>query len=97
MHPPDYKFRVLITGQRRGMTAKLKRQMRRRAAIEPVIGHLKNEHRMDRNYLGHRQGDAINAVLAAAGYNFRLLLKWLRLFLCLLIAAVCQPPSLTAA
>lgn len=90
--PPDYKLRVLITGQRRGMTAKLKRQMRRRSAIEPVIGHLKNEHRMDRNYLWHRQGDAINAVLAAAGYNFRLLLKWLRLFLCLLIFAFPRPP-----
>ena len=36
---------------------------------------------MGRNYLAHRQGDAINAVLAAAGYNFRLLLRWLKLLL----------------
>jgi IS5 family transposase len=51
--------------------------MRRRAAVEPVIGHLKAEHRMGRNYLKGRHGDRINAVLAAAGYNFGLLLRWL--------------------
>jgi len=79
--PPDYKFRVFIAGQKRRVTPKIKREMRRRSAVEPVIGHLKAEHRMGRNYLRHRQGDAINAVLAAAGYNFRLLLRWLRLLL----------------
>ena len=47
--------------------------MKRRAAVEPVIGHIKAEHRMDRNYLKGRDGDRINAVLAAAGYNFSLL------------------------
>jgi len=41
--------------------------------VEPVIGHLKAEHRMGRNYLAHQMGDAINAILAAVGYNFRLL------------------------
>jgi IS5 family transposase len=50
--------------------------MRRRAAIEPVIGHLKDDHRMGRNHLKGRDGDRINAVLAAAGYNFRLLRRW---------------------
>jgi transposase, IS5 family len=79
--PPDYKLRVFIAGQRRRMTPKIKREMRRRSAVEPVIGHLKAEHRMGRNYLWDRQGDAINAVLAAAGYNFGLLLRWLRLLL----------------
>ena len=57
------------------MTPAIKREMRRRAAIEPVISHTKNKHRMGRNYLAHSQGDAINAILAAAGYNFRLLLR----------------------
>ena len=79
--PPDYKFRVFIAGQKRRMTPKIKREMRRRSAVEPVIGHLKSEHRMGRNYLWHRQGDTINAVLAATGYNFRLLLRWLKLLL----------------
>ena len=63
------------------MTPGIKRELRRRSAVEPVIGHLKSEHRVGRNYLWHRQGDAINAVLAAAGYNFRLLLRWLGLLL----------------
>ena len=50
--------------------------MRRRAAVEPVIGHVKEDHRMGRNYLKGREGDRNNAVLAAAGYNFSLLLRW---------------------
>jgi len=75
--PPDYKFRVFTSGQKRRMTPAIKRELRRRSAVEPVIGHLKSEHRMGRNYLWHRQGDAINAVLAAAGYNFRRLIHWL--------------------
>ena len=59
-------------------------------AVEPVIGHIKSEHRMGRNYLAQAQGDAINAILAAAGYNFSLLLRWLKALLSLLIA-VLQP------
>ena len=62
--------------------------MRRRAAVEPVIGHLKEDHRMGRNYLAHSSGDAINAVLAAVGYNFRLLLRWLRLLLFGILTAI---------
>ncbi len=71
---------------------KIKREMRRRSAVEPVIGHLKSEHRMGRNYLWYRQGDAINAVLAAAGYNFRLLLRWLRLSLFRFLIDLLGPP-----
>ena len=55
--------------------------MKRRSAVEPIIGHLKEDHRMGRNYLAHRAGDAVNAVLAAAEYNFSLLIRWLRLLL----------------
>ena len=62
-----------LSGQKRGLTPQIKRELRRRAAIEPVIGHLKAEHRMGRNYLAHRAGDAVNAVLAAAGYNLSLI------------------------
>jgi transposase, IS5 family len=79
--PPEYKFRVFISGQKRRVTPKIKRELRRRSAIEPVIGHLKSEHRMGRNYLWHREGDAANAVLAAVGYNFRRLIRWLSLLL----------------
>ena len=85
--PLSHKFRVFTAGQKRRVTPAIKKEMRRRAAIEPVIGHIKNEHRMGRNYLAHAQGDAINAILAAAGYNFSLILKWLRDLLCLIILA----------
>jgi transposase, IS5 family len=85
--PPDYKFKVYTSKQKRRVTPQIKREMRRRCAIEPVIGHLKNEHRMERNYLHHRRGDANNAVLAAVGYNFRLLVRWLRNFLRLILLA----------
>jgi len=94
--PPDYKFRVFIAGQKRRMTPKIKREMRRRSAVEPVIGHLKAEHRMGRNYLWDRQGDAINAVLAAAGYNFRLLIRWLRLLLLRFLIAFFRPVQIVA-
>ncbi|MGB8364972.1 MAG: IS5 family transposase [Rhizomicrobium sp.] len=89
--PPDYKLRVFTSGQKRRMTPKIKREMRRRSAVEPVIGHIKSEHRMERNYLAHRAGDAANAVLAAAGYNFSLLLKWLRLLLFAILAVFNDP------
>lgn len=92
--PAERRLRVYTAGQKRRMTPEIKRQMRRRSAIEPVIGHLKTDHRMDRNYLAHRAGDAANPVLAAAGYNFSLLLRWLRLLLfriLLTIAGALQP------
>lgn len=86
--PGTHRFRVYTQGQKRGVSPAIKKQMKRRAAIEPVIGHVKNEHRMGRNHLAHTLGDRINAILAAAGYNFRLLLNWLRDLLCLLLAAI---------
>jgi IS5 family transposase len=76
-HNHQEKFRVWITGQVRRVTRPIRREMKRRAAVEPVIGHVKAEHRMGRNYLKGRDGDRANAVLAAAGYNFALLLRWL--------------------
>jgi IS5 family transposase len=91
--PPNHKFKVYISGQRRRVTEPIKRELRRRSAVEPVIGHAKAEHRMGRNYLAGPAGDAANAVLAAAGYNFRRLLEWLRLLLCLLLAAIHTAPD----
>jgi transposase, IS5 family len=75
----DYKgdIEVHVDKVRRGKTAKsLWRWMKRRAAVEPGIGHLKREHRMDRNRLKGTDGDKVNAILSAAGMNFRKLLKW---------------------
>jgi IS5 family transposase len=95
--PADYKFRVYTSGQKRRLTAAIEREMKRRAAVEPVIGHLKAEHRMDRNHLAHRSGDAINAVLAAAGYNFRLLLRWLKFLLFRILIALSVNAQLKSA
>jgi IS5 family transposase len=86
--PPEHKLKVYISGQKRRVTEAIKRDLSRRSAVEPCIGHLKAEHRMGRNHLAHMTGDAANAVLAAAGYNFRRLLAWLRLFLRLWLAAL---------
>ncbi len=75
--PRTTKLRVYISGQKRRVSEAIKRDLRRRSAVEPCIGHLKSKHRMGRNHLAHAAGDAANAVLAAAGYNFRRLLAWL--------------------
>lgn len=76
---------VYIDQRRRGKVAKnLWRWMKRRAAIEPGIGHLKREHRMDRNRLHGKEGDRLNAILSAAGMNFWKLLKCAADFLRLL-------------
>jgi len=80
-HNYPNKFKIWITGQARNVTKNIKREMKRRAAVEPVIGHVKAEHRMGRNYLKGRTGDRTNAILAAAGYNFHLLLRWLEVLL----------------
>jgi len=87
-HNYPNKFRVWISGQVRRVTKSIRREMKRRAAVEPVIGHVKAEHRMDRNYLKGRDGDRTNAVLAAAGYNFSLLIRWFEALLRALIAAI---------
>jgi IS5 family transposase len=91
--PPDYKFKIYTSKQKRRVTPQIKREMRRRSAVEPVIGHLKAEHRMDRNYLAFREGDANNAILAAVGYNFRRLIRWLSILLCIIRALICAPPK----
>jgi transposase, IS5 family len=90
--PPDHKLKVYISGQKRGLTEAIKRDLRRRSAVEPVIGHAKAEHRMRRSFLKGAHGDAANAVLAAAAYNFRRLLAWLAILWRILVIAVLEHP-----
>jgi IS5 family transposase len=72
----NYKGDVLIhVTRRRGKTRLSKLLFRRRPAVEPLIGHLKSDNRMGRCYLKGKTGDRINALLAAAGYNLRKLLR----------------------
>lgn len=91
-HNYPNKFRVWISGQVRRVTKTIRREMKRRAAVEPVIGHVKAEHRMQRNYLKGRHGDRANAILAAAGYNFSLLIRWLEALLRALLMALLRAP-----
>jgi transposase, IS5 family len=89
---------VHVAGQRYKSSSRMeRRRRRRRSAVEPKIGHLKSDHRMDRCFLAGLQGDAINAVLAAAGANMRKLLR--RFFYALFdwlksISAIIQTPKI---
>ncbi len=71
---PPAGVRVYVSGQKRGVDKKRKRLLRRRSAVEPVIGHLKSGNRMGRNFLKGLDGDKHNALLAAAGRNMAKLL-----------------------
>ena len=61
---------MLVAGTRK-FKGVLKRLVKRRSAIEPVIGHLKHDHALKPNFLKRKQGDRINALLAACGFNLR--------------------------
>jgi len=65
---------VYLPKKRKNVTRTFRKWLRRRSAVEPVIGHVKADHRMNRNYLKGREGDRMNAILAACGYNLRKLL-----------------------
>ena len=69
--------RVFISGQKRGVFGIIKRELSRRSALEPIIGHLKAEGHFGRCYL---KGRASDVVLSAVGHNFRRILAWLREF-----------------
>ena len=67
--------------KRKSMKPSLWRWHARRAAIEPIFGHLKSDHRLERNHLKGKEGDRMNAILAACGFNLRKLLRAFFLFL----------------
>lgn len=72
-HPPALD--VVVTGTRK-FTGVLKRLVKRRSAIEPVIAHAKQDHALKRNYLHGKQGDRNNALLVACGFNLRKLIRF---------------------
>ncbi|MCH8135837.1 MAG: IS5 family transposase [Proteobacteria bacterium] len=69
---------VFKARQKRGVTKSIYRELKRRNAIEPIIGHMKHDGLMHRNHLQGTQGDAINVILCGAGQNIRLILRYLR-------------------
>ena len=95
-HDYDKPGRVFIAGRRRGLTPTMKRELRRRSAIEPMIGHMKTDGRLGRNYLLGHAGDAVNALLCAAGHNLRLILNHLRALLALILATLLGAQHQTA-
>ncbi len=86
------------SGQKRGVTPSIKKAIHRRSAIEPAIGHMKNDGRLGRNWLKGALGDALHAMLCGAGHNLRMILRAIRLFygqcfaklLLMLVAAIQQ-------
>jgi IS5 family transposase len=80
--------RVFTSGQKRGVFGTVKRELRRRSAIEPVIGHMKAEGHLGPCHRKGTAGDAANAILTAVGQNLRLVLAWLRILLRLIRAAL---------
>jgi IS5 family transposase len=87
-HNASNPYRVFISGQKRGVFGVIKRELRRRSAIEPVIGHMKSDGHLGRCYLKGRDGDAANVVLSAVGHNLRLVLAWRRTLLRLILIAL---------
>jgi transposase, IS5 family len=100
-HDAPNPRRVFISGQKRCVFGVIKRELRRRSAIEPVIGHMKTDGHLGRCYLKGRDGDAANAILSAVGYNLRLVLTWLgmilRFFFVALFRSFTTPAALIAA
>ena len=88
--------RVFVSGQRRNVTPTIRRELRRRSATEPVIGHMKTDGRLDRNFLAGVRGDAINALLCGAGYDLRLILNHLRRLLLVLLLTLAGNHPLAA-
>jgi hypothetical protein len=101
---PDIE--LLHRGKYKSMSAKERRWLKRRQAVEPIIGHLKHDCRMAKCWLKGALGDALNTVLSAAGYNLRWLMRavldgrikrlFLRLFLAIGLSATGFAAFLTA-
>src|SRR5215470_15118039 len=89
-HNASNPHRVFISGQKRGVFGVIKRELRRRSAIEPVIAHMKIDGHLGRCHLKGRDGDAANVVLSAVGHNLRLILAWLAMLLRLILIAPCR-------
>ena len=79
---------VYLSHTRGIVSPTIKRELRRRSAIEPVIGHMKADGKLERHWLQGTHGDAVNVVLVAAGHNVRLLLNWLRHYFALFLHVI---------
>ncbi len=86
---------VFKARQKRGVTRSIRRELKRRNAIEPIIGHMKSDGLLHRNQLKGTAGDAINVLLCGAGQNLRLILNYLRVCWLKIQPAFMRDPLLT--
>ena len=96
-HDTANPHRVFVSGQKRGVFGIIKRELRRRSAIEAVIGHMKNDGHLGRCHLKGREGDAANVILTAVGHNLRLVLAWLSSLLRFILLGLCRALTVTTA
>ena len=68
---------IFISG-RKNLPLRLKKLLKGRSGIEPIIGHLKNDHRLGKNYLLGKLGDSINAILSGCAFNLRKIMHYLK-------------------
>lgn len=76
-HGSQHRTRVIVSGQKRGVTSKIKQNMKRRSVIEPIIGHAKNDGHLGRHWLKGTKGDQINTCFSAIGFNLRQMMSFL--------------------
>lgn len=81
------KTRIILPGQKRGVTPKIRKRQKRRNAVEPIIGHVKNDRKIGpRNFLKGEIGDKINAIAVAVGFNLRKILRAILFFLVFILS-----------
>ena len=94
---------VMHRGRIKSMSKTQRKQLKRRQAVEPTIGHVKHDHRMIRCHLKGSTGDALHAIACAAGYNIRWLMRAMRhlglkgLFALVALIALCANQGTTRA
>jgi len=90
----DSDTEIILSRQKRGITPAKKKRQKRRNAIEPIIGHCKNDRKVGpRNWLQGKSGDRINVLAMAIGFNLRKILRWIFLSL---LSALCLRQNLPA-
>lgn len=75
-HPTD--IQIFISGKK-NLPHRFKKLLKGRAGIEPIIGHLKNDHRLSRNYLLGKLGDQVNAILSGCAFNLRKIMNLIKI------------------
>ena len=93
--------RLLLSSTRR-LPKRLKKLLKRRQVVEPMIGHMKTDELLDRDWLTGALGDAMHAVLCGAGHNLRMILAHLRVLCCasigqLMLALLLAQPEVRTA